>query len=154
MDKQRKNVRIRVAGIFVEGEKILLVKHSKFGQEYYLLPGGGQETGESLTQTLEREWQEELDVGVVPGKFLFMGESIPPDLEERRQVLQIVFSIESISGTVRLKPDQVLSGCEWVPVQELANIKLFPRCVPQITAFLRGELKEAQVYEKYIWADA
>src|SRR6478735_4541428 len=89
----RQAIRHRIAGIYARGGNILLVKHRKAGREYYLLPGGGQETGESAIEALAREWKEELDLKVTVGKFLFCGESVPAETK-RTQVFQMVFQID------------------------------------------------------------
>ena len=35
--------RIRVAGLLINGGRVLLVRHEKDGRSYWLLPGGGVE---------------------------------------------------------------------------------------------------------------
>jgi ADP-ribose pyrophosphatase YjhB (NUDIX family) len=146
-----KEIRIRVAGIYVANDHILLVKHSKFGKEYYLLPGGGQELGETAPEALVREWEEEMDLKIQVGEFLFAGESIPPGDSNRRQVQQMVFSVNKIEGTLKLNPDDVLVGCEWVPLTELPNIVLFPLCKPQIQDVLLK--KQPKLFQTYVWTD-
>ena len=100
-DSNRK-IRLRIAGVFVRDNKILLVKHRKNGLEYYLLPGGGQEPGESSIDALIREWKEELNLDIKPGQFLFCGESVPPQNLSRSQVMQLVFAVEEIQGSIHV----------------------------------------------------
>ena len=38
--------RIRVAGILIENDKILLIQHYKNNKKYWLIPGGGNDWGE------------------------------------------------------------------------------------------------------------
>ena len=44
--------RIRVSAILVRERRILLIRHQKGGREYWLLPGGGVNGGESLVRAL------------------------------------------------------------------------------------------------------
>ena len=50
-------LRVRVNGILIENERILMVKHVGLGETGYLWapPGGGIEFGTSAPQNLERE---------------------------------------------------------------------------------------------------
>jgi 8-oxo-dGTP diphosphatase len=148
----RGNIRIRLAGVYVQNQKILLVKHRKGSSEYYLLPGGGQEPGESAHEALEREWKEELNLEAEVGNFLFFGESVPPNGLKKSQVLQLVFSIYNVKGSLFTEKSGALVGSEWIPLEQLPNIKLFPRCFTQLNAALIG--KTPEWYQKYNWIHA
>ncbi len=52
--------RIRVSAILTWHERLLLCRHEKPGKEYWLLPGGGVNSGESLVDALHRELEEEV----------------------------------------------------------------------------------------------
>lgn len=145
------DIRLRIAGIYAREDKILLVKHRKFGKEYYLLPGGGQHEGETAPKALAREWDEELNLKVEVGDFLFAGESVPPEGSGRRHVYQIVFLIHNTEGEIKLEADDVLCGVEWLPINQLDKVTIYPVCVEQIQAVLRGETPER--YVAYPWAD-
>ena len=56
--------RIRVSALLRWNDRVLLCRHEKPGKEYWLLPGGGVNTGESLVDALRRELWEELGIGV------------------------------------------------------------------------------------------
>ena len=46
--------RVRVAGILIEDDKILLIEHLKKDKRYWLVPGGGVDWGESTAEALIR----------------------------------------------------------------------------------------------------
>jgi len=52
--------RIRVSALLRWEARILLCRHEKGGKEYWLLPGGGVNSGESLVDALQRELTEEV----------------------------------------------------------------------------------------------
>ena len=57
--KKQKNIpTTRVSVVIVENEKILLVKHRKGNQLYWVLPGGRLEYGETFIDCAVREMQE------------------------------------------------------------------------------------------------
>lgn len=144
-----RRIRIRTAGLFVKDEKILLVKHSRFGRQYYLLPGGGQEPGESAECALAREWKEELNVEIVIDGFLFLGESLPQPELKKSQLIQLVFRVKEIKGEIKVKPDGTLVDYEWAPLQNLHSYQIFPPCQEQILAVVQG--KNPALYQRYVW---
>ena len=48
--------RVRVAGILIEDDRILLIEHTKNDKKYWLVPGGGVDWGESAAEALAREF--------------------------------------------------------------------------------------------------
>ena len=54
--------RIRVSAVLRWRGAILLCRHEKPGKEYWLLPGGGVDSGESLVDALRRELAEEIGI--------------------------------------------------------------------------------------------
>ncbi len=54
--------RIRVSAILRWQERVLLCRHEKGEKQYWLLPGGGVNSGESLVDALHRELGEELGI--------------------------------------------------------------------------------------------
>lgn len=49
------------------------------GQDYFILPGGKQETGETIAQSFEREIKEELSVGSENQREIGSVEGLTPD---------------------------------------------------------------------------
>ena len=141
-------IRHRIAGIYAKDGKILLVKHRKANREYYLLPGGGQESGESAEEALRREWLEELNLQAEVGDFIFCGESVPAE-ERRTQVFQIVFQIKEIEGIIKVETDGALVGYDWIAINQIDSIPFFPDCLEQVKAHCRGE--EFNLYQRYKW---
>jgi 8-oxo-dGTP diphosphatase len=54
--------RIRVSAILRRDDRLLLCRHEKGDKEYWLLPGGGVNSGESLADALRRELLEEVGI--------------------------------------------------------------------------------------------
>lgn len=54
--------RDRSQSMVIRGDRILLVEHKLFGRDFYTLPGGGIEEGETPEQAAVRELAEECNV--------------------------------------------------------------------------------------------
>ena len=125
--------RIRVSAILRWEEQLLLCRHEKPGKEYWLLPGGGVNSGESLTDALQRELAEELGI---PSDVPIEGpvaicESIDPQRPVRKHVVHIVFAgdltgrsleaVQSLDAAVRghrlFTPDELDAVVVHPPIQ-------------------------------------
>ncbi|MFM8320272.1 MAG: EamA family transporter [Chloroflexota bacterium] len=58
--------RIRYQGAILRGERILLLRHAEHnrGRDYWIIPGGGREPGESEEECVVREMKEETNLDV------------------------------------------------------------------------------------------
>lgn len=57
-------MRNRAGGILIENGKVLLIHRIKDNDEYYVFPGGGIETNETIEQATKRELLEEVGIAV------------------------------------------------------------------------------------------
>lgn len=124
------NIRIRVAGILVKDDRILLVRHEKREKSYWLLPGGGVELGESAGEALVREFQEEVGLSIEVGKLVLVQDSIPPDLH--RQVLNLYFLVSAKKLDLKVTPDAVLRDAAFYPLAEFPAMPVNPNVKSEI----------------------
>jgi len=97
------NVRVRVAGILIENDSVLLLKHTGVGPNEYLWspPGGGLEFGSDAAENLKREFKEETKLEIFVEEFLFINEFIDDDLH----AIELFFKVKKIKGEPELGED-------------------------------------------------
>jgi 8-oxo-dGTP diphosphatase len=146
--------RLRVAGLLRWNGRILLCRQEKPGKEYWLLPGGGVEAGETLMEALARELDEELGL---PGDLLFEGpiavaESIAPNwTHEDRHVVHVIFAADVSDRTLEdvETHDAAVRGARLFSLDELEEIVVHP----PIKRFLqRWQPGDPAVYLGSLWA--
>lgn len=112
-------MQVRVTGILIEDEKVLLVKQ-KVANRDWSLPGGRVENGETLEEAMIREMREETGLEVKIKKLLYVCDK--PDASP--SLLHITFLLERIEGEIKLPSNEFdhnpIHDVQMVPINELS----------------------------------
>lgn len=120
-------LRIRVCGLYIENNKLLLLKHKVVNDSgiFWAPPGGGMEFGETSAQTLIRELKEETGLTAIKHEFAFVHEFINPPL----QAIELFFRIYQMEGTLNMGEDpemgkgsQIIEGVQYLSCEEINAI--------------------------------
>ncbi|HEX3023208.1 MAG TPA: NUDIX domain-containing protein [Lachnospiraceae bacterium] len=68
----KRTVRNSAKALIIKEGKMLAIKINDNDDIFYIMPGGGQEAGEGLTDTVRREVAEELGIDVIPQSLQFV----------------------------------------------------------------------------------
>jgi ADP-ribose pyrophosphatase YjhB (NUDIX family) len=146
--------RIRVSALLTRAGRILLCRHEKAGRQYWLLPGGGVNGGETLVRALQRELTEELGIEEdlpLEGPIAVCESISPAGVATPRHVVHIVFagylgerSLEAVTSI-----DAAVRGHRLFDVQELAEVPLHP---PIHRFVARWQPGDPVVYLGALWA--
>lgn len=145
-------IRIRVSCAAVDGEgRVLLVQHRKEGRDYWLLPGGGVEPGETLLDAARRELFEETGLHGEVGRVVLVCESIEP--QAGRHILHLAFAATVEPGPLQPGYDGRLVDAAWHPAEELATLPLFPAVGRELLECHRERFAGPVRYLGNVWRD-
>lgn len=112
--------------IVVHNQNILVMKRNKFGMEYYCLPGGGIDMGETADQAAVREVKEEASLTVANPRLVYIEEAGLP------YGTQYIFVCDYQDGEAKLQPNSIeaqlnkagnnLFDIMWVPISKFAGL--------------------------------
>jgi ADP-ribose pyrophosphatase YjhB (NUDIX family) len=148
--------RVRVSAIVRWHGRMLLCQHSKLGDEVWLLPGGGVQSGESLVRALRRELLEETGLFPEGADFPLEGpvalvDSIAPDSSAvRKHVVHIIFATEVLDDSLEdvVSEDEAVGGHRLFGPRDLDEVMLHP----PIQRFLqRWQPGDPAVYLGEMW---
>src|SRR3954452_19316906 len=123
--------RLRVALLLRWQNRILLCRQEKPGREYWLLPGGGVDGGETLPEALRRELGEELGLWEqfpLEGPIV-VAESIAPAWKPGdRHIVHIVFGCDLSTRSLEYVEtrEAAVRGPRFFSFAELEEIVLHP----------------------------
>jgi 8-oxo-dGTP diphosphatase len=146
--------RIRVSAILQWRDRVLLCRHEKGEKEYWLLPGGGVDSGESLVDALHRELAEEIGIHdelPLEGPVAIVDSIAPVRSFAPKHVVHIIFagdlggrSLEAVTSR-----DAAVRGHRLFAVGDLDGVVLHP----PIQRFLqRWQPGDPAVYLGALWA--
>ena len=117
-------LRVRVCGICVQDDKILLINHSGMNEsdEFWSPPGGGLQFGETIEDCLKREFLEETKTIILVGDFLRINEFVKPPLH----AIELFYEVKIVSGEIQIGFDpemqeQIIKDVKWLSFEEVLN---------------------------------
>jgi 8-oxo-dGTP diphosphatase len=146
--------RIRVSALLRWEGRMLLCRHEKPGKEYWLLPGGGVNGGESLADALQRELLEEVGIDdelPLEGPIAIADSIAPRRSFAAKHVVHIIFSgdLEGRSLEQVTSKDAAVRGHRLFAVGELDDVVLHPPIQRFLTRWRPGD---PVVYLGPLWA--
>ena len=122
--------------IIVRDGQVLTIEKSDGADPYFVLPGGGQEPGEDLPETMRRECREEMGVDVEVGELRFVRDYIcrnhefadeHPDLHKVEFYFVCSLAPEAVPSRGPA-PDKGHIGLAWHHVDRLPD-RFYPRAL-------------------------
>lgn len=130
-DPYRERVRVRVCGLLVRDQALLLVKITSpvTGRAVWMPPGGGLNYGERMDECLRREFREETGIEVEAGRLRHVNELVKPPYH----AVEFYFEAKETGGALALGSDpehpdhaQILTDCALIPLDRFEEFEIAP----------------------------
>jgi 8-oxo-dGTP diphosphatase len=133
------NIRLSIKAIIIQNNQILLTYNHYKGENFYLLPGGGQKHGERIDEALKRECLQEIGYHVEQGQLVFIRDYIGKNhqyAEEDSNIHQVelMFSCKLLNGDLKKAKmdDEYQIGVKWIPLEALKDINIHPCALKKV----------------------
>ena len=147
------SIRNSIKAVIIRQGEILLTVNDDGEKILYLLPGGGQEPGETMEQALQRECLEEIGSKVEIGEMLWVREFLGsrygwPQFHGMHQVeFMFACTLEPDARPhVGTAGDTWQTGVEWVRLDRLDEIVFYPETLKPLLAEYAEKRQGGRVY--------
>jgi len=120
-----RKIRNSAKALIIKDGKMLASKINDNGDIFYIMPGGGQDIGELLPDTVKRECEEELGIEVQPKSLEFVVEGLHGESFHRVDLVFLCDYIGEIENA-KINKDKNQIGFEWLSIENLMNEPLYP----------------------------
>ena len=116
---------VRVYGLLIHNNQILIVKEPIKNNQVIKFPGGGLEFGEGTIDGLKREFKEELGVTITDVTHFYTTDFfVPSFLNPEHQVISIYYLVKANPDELNFNNAEGLTF-SWIPLSTLSP-SLFP----------------------------
>ncbi|WP_194777354.1 NUDIX domain-containing protein [Pararhodonellum marinum] len=149
-EKFGERLRLRVNGVLIENNALLMVKHNMGrGRYFWNVPGGGMQYGSDAITNLKREFMEETGLHIQVENYLFAHELLNPPLH----ALELFFEVRRTAGELTLGKDPELSNdhqlMEEIKYMELDELKSIPNTEKHQMFWGIKSIKDVRIWKGY-----
>lgn len=112
---------IRVYGIWIEGDRVLVNEETIRGKKYIKFPGGGLEYGEGIIQCLHREWQEELNLEIKVLEHFYTTEFFQKSAFDNTQVVSIYYLVTTVQPSPYIINTNPEEYTHWIKIEDITD---------------------------------
>jgi 8-oxo-dGTP pyrophosphatase MutT (NUDIX family) len=132
----------RAGVLIIRSESLVLIERRKRGRRYWVIPGGGVKSGETIADAATREAEEELGVSVELGNLRVCIDHREEDGSIKRQWY---FEAEARDDAIRVVGPEIDNShrgtyrAVWIGIDEIDVRAVHPSAVAQLVIENRGD---------------
>jgi 8-oxo-dGTP diphosphatase len=141
-------IRSSVKALIIHNHHLLTIEKQSDDSKKYIMPGGGQDFNETLSETVVRECMEELGVKVEAGRLLWVREFISKNhisdqpMDNQGHIVEHIFEAFLMENPEKFKPiqpDSTQTAVVWLPIDQLSDVNYYPKeLIPMIQGINSG----------------
>lgn len=120
-----RHIRNASKALIIKDGKMLAIKISDGNEEWYIMPGGGQNSEELLPEAACREVAEEIGIQVIPKDLVFVVEGVRGEKFHRVDLVFLCEYVGEIENAI-LQGDTNQVGYDWLEISTLNHAPLYP----------------------------
>lgn len=133
-----------VRALIIKDRKILVCQTS--GRDYYFLPGGHIEFGETMQDALRRELLEEMGARIIRAQFIGGIENLFEQDGEKKHEVSFVFQVDIDANEIMAKEEHI--SFFWFTIDEFINGNFVPPALKDAIIAWTAEKEPFFVEEK------
>ena len=111
---------VRIYGLLIKNNQLLVVREPFMGKMVYKFPGGGLEFGEGTVDCLKREFKEELNLDIQIDRHFHTQETfLQSTLDPNEQILMIYYIVRTKNIHQLKNLDEGIEKLIWIDLDEL-----------------------------------
>ena len=114
-----KRFNIRVYGILIQNDQVLVNEELIRDKKVIKLPGGGMHWGEGTTECLTREWQEELNLKIKVLSHYYTTDFFQASAYDHSQVISIYYRVSADMPEVIVN-NEPNERTYWLPLKDIS----------------------------------
>lgn len=142
-------IRSSVKALIIHNHHLLTIEKQSGDSKKYIMPGGGQDFNETLSDAVVRECMEELGVKVEAGRLLWVREFISKNhisdqpMDNQGHIVEHIFEaflMEIPEKFEPMEPDLTQTSVVWLPINQLSEVNYYPKeLIPMIQGINSGK---------------
>lgn len=111
---------VRVYGIWLQQDQLLVSEELIKGRKVIKLPGGGVDLGEGTIDSLKREWKEELGIDITVTDHFYTTDFFQQSAFDDTQVISIYYFVTASPDTII---NNLVAGesAYWLPLRSMTS---------------------------------